>query len=458
MIYTKNIEVKENYDFVVCGGGFSGFSAAYSAAREGLKVMIIERNGALGGVGTLSLVNHILGVRALENGRLETCVGDVFDEIERRLLADGAGIDVRPLDLTLHPHGWYTSLGTGLIFDCEKMKMLLEEMLESKGVKILYNTEVIDVIREGDSISSVLVHNKSGLYAVGAKYFADTTGDADIARLAGCSAEKGDENGGMSAASLEMHVEGVDDEELFAYMKETNDVRFKSIIKRLQDSGEWKFPYEIFISVKLVQNGVYMINTIRQVGIDGTNADSITRGIIDGRRENYELLRIMRTHFPGFKSARVRRIAPTIGIRETYRIDGEARLTVENIINASRVDESVAMSSYGWDLPDPKRPTYNPGDTVKRKSRYLEIPYGALVPKGVDNLIVAGRCLSAERQALGPSRVMGPCIAMGTAAGMAASLAAKDCIAFRDVNVQELRSLIVSYGGIVNHDQVKEVK
>lgn len=458
MIYTKEIETRESYDTVVLGGGLSGFSAAYAAAREGSRVILIERGFELGGVATQALVNHILGVRALEDGVLYTCVGDIFDILEKRLLSEGAAVDVRPLDLTLHPHGWYTSLGTGLIFDCEKMKLLLETMLEELGVKILYGTHLVDLVKEGEKIKCALVHNKSGFYAIEGKYFVDTTGDADACRLAGCPAEKGDEEGGMSAASLEMHVEGVDDEKLFSYMKETGDVRFKAIIKRLVESGEWKFPYFIFISVKMVQNGVYMINTIRQVGVDGADADSLTRGVIDGRSENYELLRIMRTYFPGFENARVRKIASSIGIRETYRIVGEGVLKVDDLIEAKHREDSIALSSYGWDLPDPKRPTYSPMDTTERSSRYAEIPYGALLPKGVDNLIAAGRCISTERQALGPVRVMGPCIAVGTAAGIAVALAQKDNVAMRDVSVSELRKAIVSYGGIVNRTCVKVVK
>ena len=118
------------------------------------------------------------------------------------------------------------------------------------------------------------------------------------------------------------------------------------------------------------------------------------------------------------------------------------------------MEDSVALSGYGWDLPDPKRPTHNPGDTWTRKSIFAEIPYGSLVPKGIDNLIVAGRCLSTERQALGPTRVMGPCIATGTAAGIAASMACLEKCAFRDVDVTVLREKLRFYGGIVNREDV----
>ena len=458
MLYQREIEVREHYDVIVAGGGMAGFAAAYSAAREGARVLLIERNSSLGGVGTQALVNHILGVRAIVDGTLTQCVGDVFAEIERRILTMGVGVDVRDIDFTLNPHGWYPSLGTGLIFDCEKMKLLLEKMLTEVGAKILYTTDIIDVTRVNDRVTSLVVHNKSGLCAYSADYVVDTTGDADIVRLSGCECEMGDENGGVSAASLEMHVEGVDKVALCEYMKTTGDVRFKSIIKRLQECGVWTFPYEIFISVNLVRDDVFMINTIRQVGIDGADAESVTRGVIEGRAENYKLLEIMREHFPGFKNATVRQIAPTIGIRETYRIRSERDLTVKDLMDCERIEESVAMTGYGWDLPDPKRPTHNPGDTWVRPSIFAEIPYGALVPKGIDNVIVAGRCIGTERQALGPTRVMGPCIATGTAAGVAVTIAKKDGCALRDVDVSSLRDALRSRGGLLNRDQVVPIK
>ena len=196
MLYTKELQTKETFDLVVCGGGFSGFAAAYSAAREGMKVVLIERNASLGGVGTNALVNHLLGGRYVENGKIGTCVGGIFAEIEKKLVADGDGVDFHKVDLDLPPHGWYAALGIGLIFDKEKMKLLLEEMLQSVGVKILYMTEILDVIKEGRKIKGVIVHNKSGLYVIEGTYVADATGDADICVLSGENVQKGDEDGG----------------------------------------------------------------------------------------------------------------------------------------------------------------------------------------------------------------------------------------------------------------------
>jgi len=127
MLYTKKIEKVYTYDAVVCGGGFAGFAAAYAAAREGLKVVLIERNSCLGGVGTQGLVNQILGVRLVDKQDFTytTCVGDVFTQLEKRILAAGGGVDVDSYDRSFHPHGWKPSLSVGLVFDNEKMKYLL---------------------------------------------------------------------------------------------------------------------------------------------------------------------------------------------------------------------------------------------------------------------------------------------------------------------------------------------
>lgn len=456
MLYTKEINEKKRVDLIVAGGGFSGFAAAYASAREGLKVLIIERNSSLGGVGTLGLVTDILGAKYIsKDGTVTLTSGDVFEEIEKRLLKKGAAIDICDVDFNATPHGWLRGLAHGLIYDKEDMKLLLEEMLDEVNCEILYSTDVIDVIKEDNKINSVIVNNKSGLYSIGADRFVDATGDADLVRLSGGAVFKGDESGGLSAVTLEMHVENVDDTALKEYMERTGDRRFKTIISKLTDDGIWNFPYKIFISVKLIKDGTYMINTIRQVGIDGSDAYDLTRAVTEGRRESYALLEIMRKHFPGFEKATIREIAPTVGVRETYRIDSEYILTVDDLARGKEFSDSIALSSYGWDMPDPKNPNLHPSSSIVRRSPYSQIPYNSLIPKGINNLIVVGRCIGAEREALGPIRVMGAVIAMGTAAGIATSIAKEYDCSYKNVPIDELRKRIVERGGITSEREVK---
>ncbi len=454
MLYTKKIKNEEKaYDLIVCGGGVSGFSTALAAAEEGVKVLLIERDACIGGVATKGLVNHILGGRTYDRGELITSIGGVYERLEKRLLEESAAIDVNDVDFSNPPHGWFDTLAAGVIIDGEKAKLVFEQFLSENGVDILYNTNVVDVVKESDDkIDGLIIHNKGGLSFVRGKYFADTTGDADICAFADCPYLVGDENGNVAPASLELHVDHVDHKELSEYMKETNDRRFKKLIHPLRSQGIWDFPYEIFISVMLTERDVFMINTNRMVGIDALDARSVTQGIIDARKENYKLLEIMRRYFPGFKNARIRSIAPALGIRESRRIVGEYVLTVDDLANEKAFDDAIAYSVYGWDLPDPKKPSLQP-DEDKHKSLYTPIPYRCMLPKNVGNLIVAGRCISVERPVLGPIRVMAPCIAMGEAAGYATKLALECDAAYKDVDIAALRERILLKGGKLHLDR-----
>lgn len=455
MNYSKEIKVNGKYDLVVCGGGFAGFAAAYSAAREGLNVILVERNATLGGVGTNGLVNHILGERCIENGRVVSCVSGLFSKLEKELLRSDGAIDVKDSAFDLTPHGWYAALGIGLVFDNEKMKLLLEKLLVDMGVHILYYTDIVDTLIKDGDIKGIVVHNKSGLYAIEGKYFVDATGDADICAMSGLETVKGDEDGGMAAASLEMHLENVDSKELTEYMRLTNDRRFRNLIEKLKEKGIWNFPYDIFISVMLTEKDRFMINTIRQVGVDGTDAESLSKATTVGRNENFELYSIAKKYFPGFKNSKIREIAPIIGIRETRRMIGEYTLTVEDLVTGIDFEDGIALSGYGWDMPNPKKPSHQPFHGVKRSSQITQIPYRCLLPKGVNNLLTVGRCISVEREVLGPVRVMGPCIAMGEAAGIATSLAIKQNCSYNEVDVAALREKIITQGGIVDRHNVE---
>lgn len=426
----------------------TGFSSALSAAEEGLKVLLVERNACIGGVATSGLVNHILGGRTYKDGKLVTSIGGIYARLEKRLLEVNGATDITDVDFACPPQGWFASLAAGLVIDGEKTKFVLEDMLLKSGVKILYNTSVVDVEKKDGKIEGLVIHNKNGLRFVKGKYFVDATGDADVCALAGCPFKLGDENGGVAPASLEFHVDNVDTEKLTAYMKRTNDRRFRELIVPLKKNGIWDFPYEIFISVKLPDEGVYMINTNRLVGIDALDAESVTKGIIDARQEIYKLFEIMKTHFPGFEHARLRNIAPMLGIRESRRIEGEYVLTVDDLLHENEFEDAIAYSVYGWDLPDPKKPSHQP-DRDRHKGLFTPIPYRTLLPKGIDNLITAGRCISVERPVLGPVRVMAPCIAMGEATGYATRIAIDGSFAYRNVDVMKLRDKIVEKGGVL---------
>jgi hypothetical protein len=180
----------------------------------------------------------------------------------------------------------------------------------------------------------------------------------------------------------------------------------------------------------------------------------MTRATVSGRQENLQLLEVMRKYFPGFGNATLRGVAPVIGIRETRRIKSRYDLRVDDIIRSVDFEDGIALSGYGWDMPDPKNPSHQPYEGVARASCFTQIPYRALLPIGADNLIAVGRCIGVEREALGVVRVMGPCIAMGECAGIAAKMALVGDGRFADVNTDELRKKIIERGGMVDRSQV----
>ena len=257
----------------------------------------------------------------------------------------------------------------------------------------------------------------------------------------------------MCPASMIFYVDHADAQRYVAYQNEHQSPKLVEIISDLRQKGEWPYDYEIFIAIETPEEGRFMVNTIRQTGVDGTDAESMTKAALEGRAMAFDLTRIMRKYFPGFEQARICRTFDRVGIRETRRILAREMITLESALAGRHYETCVASTTYNFDLPDPKRPSFDPmmGDAKKpnalRKHVKIEIPYGALLPRDVDNLIVAGRCLGAEREVMGACRVMGPCMGMGQAAGYAAVLA-QETGDFSAVCVKSLRNMLLEDGCI----------
>jgi glycine/D-amino acid oxidase-like deaminating enzyme len=449
--YAKDLAAHHRYDLVVCGGGPSGIPAALAARRAGLSVLLVEAQGQLGGVTTSAGVSHLLGGRTPDNRH--QLVGGIFQEIADELVRRGGAIDPRTIDWTgkYQPHGWNKgSLGAGVPVDPYLYAALLDETMLDAGVDVLFFTQFVDVVRKGDRVSRVVLANKSGLFAVPAQLVVDATGDADVAARAGCEVTKGREADGlMTPASLIFHVDHVDQDALASEIYQKGSPRFRELIQDLREREEWTFPYEIFISVQLAQKGTMMINTTRITDVDGTDGRSISRGMMQGRREVLRLLDMMRRHFPGFAGAQLKMVAPVLGIRETRRIVGDFVLRVDDLVAGADFPDPIGFSGYGWDLPDPQRPSHQPMTGVQRKRAYTPIPYRVMVPRPVTNVICPGRAISVERDVLGPLREQAPCYAMGHAAGLAAAQAARERLAFKDVDAGALREALVVERAIV---------
>lgn len=447
--YNKQIREGEAYQVVVCGGGPAGICAAIAARRAGVKVLLVEGMGQLGGMGTSGLVSHWLGGRTQD--RRLPCVGGIFAEMVRETSARGIAIDPATIaDEKYTPHGWLKGLATGVPFDPFAMAGYLDSKMTAEGVDVVLLTQCVDAVVSDDRITHVIIYNKSGLAAVPALAVVDATGDADIAARSGCSVVKGREADGlMTPTTLEFHVDNVDQDALREYIYSHDSPRLRELIQTLRTRGEWPFPFDIFISAQLTEKGVMFINTSRLIGVDGTDGASLTQGMIAGREETMALFAVMCKHIPGFANSRIKAIAPLLGVRETRRIVGDFILSVDDLVAGRTFPDVIGLSGYGWDLPDPKRPSHQPMTDVKRRLSYVPIPYRCMVPRPVANLICPGRAISVERDVLGPLRVQAPCMAMGEAAGMAAAEVVTHRRTFKDVDVVRLRQRLLQNGAIL---------
>lgn len=448
--YAKDLPELEPVDLIVCGAGPAGCAAALSAARSGLSVLLVEALGQCGGMGTSGLVSHWLGGRSFDGRRW--IVGGIFRELSEEAAA--AGMALLPVDdpeERFTPHGWLKGLQHGVPFDPFAMARLLDRKLAEASVEVLHFTRAVDVTCEGDEIRHVVLANKQGLSAVQARAIVDATGDADVAAASGCEVQCGREGDGLMApATLMFHVDNVDQRLLSDYLHEHDSPRFRLEITRWREQGDWPFPYEILITVQLVEPGVMMVNTSRLVGVDGTDPRSVSKGMRAGREETEALLGALRKHVPGFSQARLKAVASLLGVRETRRILGELVMTVEDVATGRTFEDTIGLSSYGWDLPDPHRPSHQPmHERAQTKPPVTPLPYRIMVPRPVRNLICPGRAVSVEREVLGPLRVMAPCMAMGEAAGLAAHQVCREGIAFNQVDTALLRRELTERGAVL---------
>lgn len=463
--YKRSIPIGRGYDVVVCGGGPSGCAAALAARREGLSVLVVEGQGQLGGMATSGLVSQWLGGR---NQKGEWVVGGLFREIALEAAERGCAVlpKLDPVE-KYHPYGWLNWFIHGVPLDPYGVARLLDEKMKWASADVLLLTQAADVVVDSNRITHVVTFNKSGLTAVPARAVIDATGDADVAARSGCEYVKGrEEDNLMTPATLEFHVSHVDKQKLTSYIEEQRDPKLREKIKELREQGIWTFPYEIFICTQLTEPDTFYVNTIRLVGVDGTDGRSVSEGMVRGREEVEKLFNILREHVPGFEKAQMKTVAPLLGVRETRRIVADSMMTVEDLSKGQEFADTIGFSMYGWDLPDVKKPSVQPFANDSRegykykvkKGLSTPIPFKVMIPRPIQNLICPGRAVCVERQVLGPVRVMAPCMAMGEAAGVAAREVVSSGLPFADVKIAPLRERLRQVGAIVDENALPKIE
>ncbi|HEV7663263.1 MAG TPA: FAD-dependent oxidoreductase, partial [Chloroflexota bacterium] len=285
----------------------------------------------------------------------------------------------------------------------------------------------------------------------------DCSADADVAFRAGAPTTKGRASDGkMQPMTMFFIIGNIDDEQVEAYMREHPEDEGKLFHQQVEAArlrGEFTIPRDKIGIYRTPDAGVWRVNTTRVLGMDGTNPDDLTRAEIEGRKQVFALLDFMRRELPGFERVQLRETATQIGVRETRRIVGEYVLTQDDLASGRHFEDVIALGGYPVDI----HPVDGAGGGVQsaldsglHTADVYEIPYRSLVPLDIDDLLVAGRCLSATHEAAGAVRVMPPCFAMGQAAGTAAALAVERAISPRQIEVRELQAELRKQGAILN--------
>ncbi|MBQ1945529.1 MAG: FAD-dependent oxidoreductase [Clostridia bacterium] len=447
--------VNKHYDtdVLVVGGGTAGFAAAICAARSGAKVMLCEKDSCLGGMPTSALVGPFMTCYDPDD-KIQVIRG-FFEEFVRRLEKEGGAIHPSHIEggtgyasYRIRGHAHVTP------FDCEVFKRVAEQMCIESGVKILYNVYFQCCAMEGESIRSAVFSGKSGMFDVSARLYIDCTGDADVAFSAGAPCEKGENNdGNLQPVSIFFLLDGIDKAPMDQWVQDHKDEYsrwfFGEELKAARARGEFPIPrskVEMYEEI----DGAWRINMARVNGVDGTDPEAVTAALIELRQQIPIIVSFLRKHVPGCQNARLRTSGSTLGVRETRRIIGSFVLNHEDMSSAVPFEDTIFLSGNLIDIHQGATVYYVP---IKSGCAY-PIPYRVLLPQKVNNLLVAGRSISATRQALGAIRVIPPCIAMGQAAGTAAALCIKHNTAPSDVNIAELQVALRAQGAVLSESDL----
>jgi 2-polyprenyl-6-methoxyphenol hydroxylase-like FAD-dependent oxidoreductase len=421
----------DRFDVMVVGSGSAGSSAAISAARLGARTMLIDRMPFLGGTSTAVLDTFYAFYTPGEHPR--RVVGGIGWEIARRLTEQGMAFE------RLNTYG----AGTGVTYDPEVLKVLWERLAEDAKVEVLLHTWATGVQQRDGRVTGVRVWNKGGESVIEAAVIVDASGDADLCAMAGVPYEDAKSTPNLQSLSTIFRVANVDVEKAAALPK----TGLWAMMRAAAESGEYRLPRLEGSWHRTPHPGVITVHMTRIPNVDATDPEQLTRAEIEGRRQVREYHRFLRDRVPGFERSVLVATSPAIGVRESRRVIGDYRLTRDDVLNARRFDDEIALCGAPIEDhaagPD-TRWTYVPEGGV------YGIPYRCLVPKGVEGLLVAGRCFSATHEAHASARSMATCMAMGQAAGTAAAMAAAAGGLPRTIDVARLRDCLLEGGALLS--------
>ena len=451
----KNTPIIDKVDVVVAGGGVAGFTAAIAASRNGAKVILVEQAGYLGGYITGGLVNYMTPYKDW----YEQIVGGLAEEIVEKMRQIGA-MKEGEYDVSMeHPwlakeRDWKKELfgnteglkRFGVQFDTEKLKVLIDNMITEAGVQLLLHTSVVDVEVENQAIKAVILESKSGRFAVNAKAFIDCTGDGDLAAMAGAEFLKGrPQDGKMLPVTTMFRLRGVQVEEAMKYQfADPSQYGYANLIKQAREKGELDIPHAYILVRPTVYDDGLEVNGTRITDIDGTNVFDLTKAEIVLRQQAIMLENLFRKYVPGCSEAYISEIAPLIGVRATRCIIGEYVVQDDDIPTGKKFSDSVGRGTIHVDIHNPSGGGYDIRPV--KAGDWYDIPYRSLVAKGLKNLFICGRCISATSVAQSALRLYLNVFVSEQGSGTAAALCAKRNVSAKDLDIKLLRQTLEKQG------------
>jgi hypothetical protein len=448
----RTARVAAETDVLVVGGGPAGIGAAMGAAQAGAKVILVERYGFLGGNATAALVMPLMSFHTQHPPKQESgtatllptdhgpgdpvLAGVVADFLNRLVVAGGA---ISP------------SLETGYVvpFDPEIFKFIALEMLDQAGVQFLFHALATDILG-GRNLEGVVFETKSGPLVIKAHTVIDCTGDGDIAAYAGASFNIGREDDSLvQPMTLMCRLVEFERRAFENYVGEHPDQwrgvhGLWDLIKKATESGELDLPREEALFFATPHEREISVNMTRITRVWGTDVWDLAYAEWEGRRQLRQIMAFFRRYVPGFEKAYIAQTGTTVGVRETRRIKGEYELTVDDVLEARKFADVIARSTYPVDIHNPT----GPGTVLKRlpAGEAYDIPLRCLLPQGIDNVVVAGRCISGTHEALSSYRVMPVAMATGQGAGACAALGARRGVVPRDIPIEEIQTELIRQG------------
>ena len=427
-----SIPVLWEADVAVVGGGSAGCAAAVAAARHGASTILIESGGFFGGT-AVAVLDTMYGF--FPAGSDQRIVGGVGGEVASAML------DSNQAMLRGNSYG----AGTGVTYEPEALKVEWDKQIIASGVRPLLHSRMASVIMEGATVLGIVVLTRRGPFQVLARRLIDASGDANVAWAAGCSLEMPSAKRRVQPLTTTFRLGGVGEP------AKTSELH--RLMREASESGEYELPRLEGSAHPTMLAGVYHTNVTRVSGVDATNPWAATAAEIEGRRQAAEYTRFFKDRVPGYQDSYLLNTSVWAGTRETRRLLGEYVLTKEDVLEARQFEDAIALCGAPIEDHDGGAATIwryvAAGADGEPTGRAYGIPYRTLVPKDVDGLLVAGRCLSATHDAHASARSIAQCLSYGHAAGAAAALSVSTNRSPRDIDTDMLRSQLAEDGMIL---------